>query len=78
MITFLLVQEGFLGSQINLNLPNVINSPCRPTNCVYVSHYERSFQCVQNMKSERVLSIQDVCQLITIVKFSFAIKEYFL
>ena len=57
MIKFLLVQEGFLGSQINLNLPNVIKSPCRTTKYVYGSHFKDVF-CVQNMKIERVLLIQ--------------------
>ena len=60
MITFPLVQEGVLGSQINLNLSNVRKSPCRPTKCVYGSHLKGVFG-VQNMKSERVLLIQNVC-----------------
>ena len=45
MITFRLVQEGFLGSQINLNVPNVIKSPCRPTKCVHGSHLKGVFVC---------------------------------
>ena len=45
MITFRLVQVGFLGSKINLNLPNVIKSPCRPTKSVYGSHLKDVFAC---------------------------------
>ena len=75
MKTFQLVQKGFLGSQINLNLPNVMKNPCRPTKCVYGSHLKYVL-CAEHKKWTCVINIE--CLLITIVKSSFKIKEHFL
>ena len=61
MTTFQLVQKGFLGSQINLNLPMKCDQkPLSPDEVRLWATFERCF-CVQNIKSERVLLIQNVC-----------------
>ena len=66
IITFRLVQEGFLGSKINLNLPNVIKSPCRPTKCVYGSHDFKVILCAKHEKWMYVINTESL--FTTIVK----------
>ena len=51
--------KRFLDSQINFNLPNAIKSLSPDEVRLWVT-FERCF-CVQNMKSECVLLMQNVC-----------------